>query len=264
MKVFIAMFILLLNIIYPAIAEDIVALQFCYEDKQLLPYYTGAGSQVANPPGVTIEHLQNSVKQLPQVKLTLQRKPWLRCLQLLQQNKVDALVATYDESRRNFAVFPLDAQSQPNANLALSQHATCLVQQPGKNVLERATEGIVIARPLGYVMPQYPEGVTTVQVQSQQHAFDLVKQGRVDATTTLCEVNQLPLPDNYVYGLQVNYPPLYSTTGYLVFSKGFYQQHTELAASLWQTLQHTRDANRYYQYLLLNDNDITLPTEREN
>ncbi|HEX5791714.1 MAG TPA: transporter substrate-binding domain-containing protein [Rheinheimera sp.] len=240
---------LLANLLSNVQAKEPVPLQFCYEDKQLLPYYAGNGEQVANPPGVTIEHLQASTAKLPQLELKLQRKPWLRCLQLLEHNKVDALVATYAESRRSFAVYPLNKNDTPDTSLALSQHATCLVQRHNDNVLQRLTAGVVLARPLGYATPDYPLGVSIVPVQSQQQAFELVKQGRVDATTTLCEVNQLSIPASFAEGLQVVYPPLYSTTGYLVFSKAFYQQYPELASGLWQALQQNHQPERYYQYL---------------
>ena len=241
---------LMLTVVQTNAAQEnmTTGLTFCYEDKQLLPYYAGDGEQVASPPGVTIEHLQAAVK-LTGIQLMLQRKPWLRCLQLLEQNKVDALVATYAESRRSFAVYPLNSNDEPDARLALSQHSTCLVQRHNDNVMQRSGTGIMIARPLGYATPDYPVGVSIVPVQSQQQAFDLVKQGRVDATTTLCEVNTLPTPTGFTEGLEVVYPPLYQTTGYLVFSKGFYQQHQQLAISLWQALQQTQEPKRYYQYL---------------
>ena len=230
-------------------AELQVPLRFCFEDKQLLPYYAGEGAQVASPPGVTIEHLQAAITDVPQLQMQLQRKPWLRCLQLLQQNKVDALVATYATSRTNFAVFPMRQAGVPDANLALSQHATCLVQRSGDNLMQRLNAGVVIARPLGYVTPMYPQGVNIVEVQSQQQAFKLVQEGRVDATTSLCEVNHVPLPSYLNDALQVLRPPLYHTTGYLVFSRAFYQQHPAVAQQLWQALKKHRLPERYFQYL---------------
>lgn len=33
-------------------------LRFCYEDKPLLPFYTGHGLLPAEPPGAAIEHLR--------------------------------------------------------------------------------------------------------------------------------------------------------------------------------------------------------------
>ncbi len=247
---------LLTALCYPAFAQDKVQLRFCYEDKQLLPYYTGNGEQVADPPGVTIEHLQASIAGQKQLGLQLQRKPWLRCLQLLEQNKIDALVATYAESRRKFAVYPLNQNDEPDTTMALSQHATCLVQRIGDDVLKRVANGVVIARPLGYATPDYPAGISILPVRSQQQAVNLVKQGRVDATTTLCEVNKLPLPISPVSGLQVVYPPLYSTTGYLVFSRAFFHQHRDIATTLWQALQQNRDPQRYFHYLQLHENSI--------
>lgn len=45
---------------FMAQAKQQVTLTFCYEDKQLLPYYTGEGHVAPNLPGVTIEHLHES------------------------------------------------------------------------------------------------------------------------------------------------------------------------------------------------------------
>lgn len=227
-----------------------IPLKFCYEDKQLLPYYTGDSDSVQDPPGATIEHLRKATALLPQITLKLQRKPWLRCLQLLEQNKVDAVVATFETSRQQFAVYPFDAEGKPDASLAMSQHATCLVQRPGSDVFANTSgKTVVVARPLGYITPTYPAGITVLPVQSQQQAFNLVKEGRVDATSTLCEVNQIPLSDTALEGLQLNFPPLYQTTGYLIFSKQFHQQHPALTQALWQSLAQSRDAQRYFEYL---------------
>jgi len=239
----------LLGISSPLSADPAVPLRFCFEDKQLLPYYAGEGEQVAQLPGVTIEHLQASVSTIPELSLQLQRKPWLRCLQLLEQNKVDALVATYDKARRQFAVYPLASNNKPDPARALSHHASCLVQRIGDDVLKRQAKGVVYARPLGYASPGYADTVTVVPVDSQQKAFELVRQGRVDATTTLCEVNALALPESLAEGLQIVRPALYHTTGYLVYSTAFYQQQPELARRLWRALALHRDPSRYYRYL---------------
>ena len=251
------MYYSLLSILLAALPVSATTLHFCFEDKQLLPYYAGDGEKVATPPGVTIEHLQSAVLKVGQVELKLERKPWLRCLQLLEHNKVDAVVATYSESRLNFAVFPMTSNGEPDKTLALSQHATCIVQRPDDNAMQRVSAGVVIARPLGYATPNYPVGVSIVPVQSQEQAFELVKQGRVDATSTLCEVNDVKVPTGFTEDLQVVYPPLYRTTGYLAFSKGFYQQNTQLALTLWQALQQTNQPERYYQYLQSNPSQHT-------
>ena len=236
-----------------------VQLRFCYEDKQLLPYYAGDGELVASPPGVTIEHLQASVGSISELSLQLQRKPWLRCLQLLEQNRIDALVATYSTERLSYAEFPLDNQQKPDIDRAMSSHATCLIQRPGSALMTRREEPVVIARPLGYATPSYPDNVSIVSVRSQKQAFELVMQQRVDATTTLCEVNGIKAPSDMTPGLEIVYPPLYQITGYLVFSKHFYRQHQVLAEQLWQALATHRDESRYFEYLFLPHASVTPP-----
>ena len=246
-------------------ADDAIPFRFCFEDKQLLPYYAGKGTQVATPPGGTIEHLQAALRAMPQLQLQLQRKPWLRCLQLLEQNKIDAVVATFTPARVYFAVFPMRADDTPDPSRALSHQASCLVQRQGDDVKSRQAQGLVYARPLGYAVPGYADNISVLPVESQQKAIELVLQGRVDATTTLCEVDKITVPVDLADGLQLVYPPLYEATGYLVFSKAFYQQHHDQASTLWLELIKHRDASRYLRYLQLEPlSPETMPPQHEN
>ncbi|MDP2713910.1 ABC transporter substrate-binding protein [Rheinheimera sp.] len=235
-------------------AEHNVTLTFCYEDKQLLPYYTGEGHAAAYLPGVTIEHLQASAAAAGNIRLAFVRFPWRRCLQKLEQNEVDALVATYLPQRSDFAVYPMTADGKPDPARAMSRHATCLVHRADNDIQHKITQqhgGLVVSRPLGHSNPDYPAGISVVQVHSQQQALELVLSGRVDATTTLCKVNGVAGADRQSLRkpLRLVYPPLYETTGYLVFSKGFYQRHPALAEQLWQLLGRTIEPQRYYDYL---------------
>src|SRR5690606_24480062 len=77
------------------------ALTFCYEDKQLLPYYTENSRDIPAQPGATIEHLKIAAEQVG-ITLKLTRMPWLRCLQQLEDNSVDAVVAAYDKDRAHY------------------------------------------------------------------------------------------------------------------------------------------------------------------
>jgi len=92
----------------PSTDNASIILRFCYEDKQLLPYYAGNTSEIATAPGATIEHLQAATAAVG-INLELQRLPWLRCLQLLETNETDALVAAYSPERAHYTVYPQDA-----------------------------------------------------------------------------------------------------------------------------------------------------------
>lgn len=136
----------------------------------------------------------------------------------------------------------------------MSSHATCLVHRADNDIQHKITRqhgNLVVSRPLGHSNPDYPAGISVVQVHSQQQALELVLSGRVDATTTLCKVNDVAGADRLSQRkpLVVVYPPLYETTGYLVFSQAFYQRHTALAEQLWQVLDATIQPQRYYDYL---------------
>lgn len=237
------------------VADDAVSLTFCYEDKQLLPYYTGEGDSGAALPGVTIEHLKAAVAQsATPITLRFVRRPWLRCLQQLELNEVDALVATYRKSRQKFAVYPTTEYGELDADRAMSSHASCLVHRFDMDIAQkiaRADGKLVVSRPLGHSNPEYPLHIKVLPVHSQHQALQLVVSGRVDATTTLCQVNGVNGADPSVseHQLILVYPPLYQTTGYLVFSKNFYQQHQAVAQQLWLLLADSIEPQRYYDYL---------------
>lgn len=244
---------------FSIVAGNGLRLTFCYEDKQLLPYYTGEGDTPAYLPGVTIEHLKASVALLPTpVTLKFVRLPWLRCLHKLELNEVDALVATYQPQRSHFAVYPTTAEGEPDPTRAMSQHASCLVHHKNNDIehkISQGTDTLVVSRPLGHSNPDYPASINVVTVHSQQQALELVVSGRVDATITLCRVNGVDGADPIIQRtpLVLVYPPLYQTTGYLVFSNAFYRQHDVAARQLWQLLGTTIKPQRYYDYLRFPD-----------
>ena len=102
-----------------------LSLRFCYEDKQLLPYYTGNSAEVPAAPGATIEHLQQ-VAAVAGISLELVRMPWLRCLQQLADNEIDALVASYSSEREHYTIYPRNNAGQPDPSRAINTNALCL------------------------------------------------------------------------------------------------------------------------------------------
>lgn len=229
-------------------------LRFCYEDKALLPYYAGDGSAVAKEPGASIEHLQ-AATQLVEMKLELIRLPWRRCLQLLEENQVDALIAAYDKDRAHFTVYPTDESGAADPSLAINQLGLCLAHRYDNPLQEKlkAKSSLSIARPLGYKPLPFLTGTVQVDAHSVQHALELVVSGRVDATTMLCEVNGMQAQEQFLYTmpLQLLYPPIHQTYGYLMLSADFYQRHPAKAHKLWQALPATLDKQRYLYYLQL-------------
>ncbi|HAT40863.1 MAG TPA: amino acid ABC transporter [Rheinheimera sp.] len=237
-------------------------LKFCYEDKQLRPYYFGNSADVpADMPGATIEHLRLLVSKVPGLQLELRRLPWKRCLQQLQQGEVDALIASYAKERETLGHYPKSASDPagpPDSSRAFSAHQTCLVSKPGVSwrwdgQKFSGIDQVVIARPLGYA-PLKTSDQSKISIHytlSGAMDLDLLEGGRVNAITTLCRIAGKNAEAPYLKKrqLQVIYPPLYSNTGYLVFSHAFYQAQPQLAEQLWQLLAVEKGEAIYQKYL---------------
>ncbi len=232
-----------------------VTLRFCYEDKQLLPYYVGYGEQIPAMPGATIEHLRLAAAQTG-VTLQLVRLPWLRCLQQLEDNGVDALVAAYDQERAHYTVYPKRGDGSPDPAKAINQLGLCLAYRYDNALtdnINHATNQITVSRPLGYKPIPFPQNTVLVSTSSPQQALELVVSGRVDATTVLCEMNGIKAKEQHLDQLPVLllYPPLYRSDGYLMLSNDFYQRHPKVAEQLWQALPATLNKQRYLRYMML-------------
>lgn len=229
-----------------------VTLRFCYEDKQLLPYYAGNSAAVPELAGATIEHLTRAAYEAG-ISLELVRMPWLRCLQQLEDNSVDALVAAYDESRAHFTRYPVTAEGTPDPTLAINQLGLCLAYRYDNMLPDKITSNlsITVSRPLGYRPIPFQTNTVLVPAHSPEQALELVVSGRVDATTVLCELNGIKAQEQHLNQLPVliMYPPLYQSDGYLMLSQAFYEQYPQYAAQLWQALPQTLDKSRYLQYL---------------
>ncbi len=235
-----------------------VPLKFCYEDKMLTPYYLGVGSRIPiERPGASIEHLQLLVQKVPQLQLELIRMPWKRCLAAMASNTVDAIIASYRPERTEFGRYPM-LQQQPDPKRAFAEHHTCLVSRKdapwswdGQKLI--GTNEIVIGRSLGYAAIPSPQGQTFQMhyTLSGTMDLDLLRKGRIQAVTTLCNINNQPFMARFITDrdLKVLLPPLYRNTGYLVFSHQFYQQHPQLSEALWQQLALHKGSEIYQRYL---------------
>lgn len=235
-------------------------LRFCYQDKALPPYYLYNNAIPQTMPGASIEHLQQLVAAVPDLTLKLQRLPWKRCLAALAAGEVDALISSDQPDRHQFAQFPLlDGQADPNR--AFARHATCFAAQrdakwrwDGEKI--SGIKPLVVARPYGYapIKLAEPDSVTVHYTLSGTMDLQLLKAGRVQAVTTLCEIAGQEVQSFNVSerDLQIVRPPISYNTGYLVFSKAFYRQYPNKAAALWLQLQHNKAEAIYHRYIQLN------------
>ncbi len=233
-------------------------LTFCYEDKSLPPYYLGNDSQIPKQqPGASIEHLHRLAAAVPNLTLRLTRLPWKRCLAALKTGQVDAIIASYQPEREALGQYPMRGKI-PDPSRGFGEHQTCLVSRKDAHWRwdgERfsGVDELIIARPLGYapLKSKVQQKMTMHYTLSGTMDLDLLEKGRIHAVTTLCQIAGQPTAaakSMTARGLTVLQPPLYRSTGYLVFSHQFYQQHPDLATALWQQLAKDKAADIYLRY----------------
>ena len=227
-------------------------LRFCYEDKPLLPFYSGHGLVPADPPGAAIEHLR-AAAEASNLQLELIRQPWLRCLQQLEDNSIDALVAEYSADREHYMQMPRTASGEADPRFAMSSFSLCLAYHPQSALPDKLANGgeFTIARPLGYRPIPLPAKSVQVHADSINHALDLVSSGRVDATTVLCQFNDQPVQPAELQQRPVLFhpQPVHRSVGYLMLSNAFFKAQPDVAQNLWRQVANTRSTERYLEYL---------------
>src|SRR4051794_41902652 len=83
-------------------------MKFAAEDKDLYPTYLGSGTDtLAEKPGVTVELIRLVAKDIG-VEPVFVRAPWRRCMELLKEGEVDAVInGSYSSARAGFAACPV-------------------------------------------------------------------------------------------------------------------------------------------------------------
>ncbi|MBV2129821.1 hypothetical protein [Arsukibacterium indicum] len=186
--------------------------------------------------------------------MELVRMPWLRCLQQLADNEIDALVASYSSEREHYTIYPRNNAGQPDPSRAINTNALCLAYHFNTDLAAKIADksaNLTIARPYGYRPLPLPEHAILVGAYSPEQALELVVSGRVDATTVTCQLNGLAANKQEINTLpvEIHYPPVYFAVGYLMFSKQFYTQYPAVSERIWQLLPQTLQQDRYLKYL---------------
>ncbi len=226
----------------------VTALQFyyCYENSELLPHFSGNSSEVpAKSPGAAIEILQQIDELTSDIEFVFVRYPWKRCLRELEAGKVHGIVGSYTPKRSDYAVFP-KKNNTVDTSKAFSEASTCLIHKTSKliiwnNDVFEFTPPITMSIPSGYrsinALKKY--GFSVYETNSASKAHELLFNGRVDASISSCDIDNLP---KYI---ALNPKPIGIQYGYLIISKHFYRLYPDHSETMWDILK-TIDKNHYY------------------
>lgn len=227
-----------------------VELKFFYEEQELQPFFMGEGEFAPKEnPGIFIEMLQIVDSRFDDLEITFHRLPWKRCIDNLKQGEADAIVASHKFSRENFAAYPMENE-MIDMDFAISTAQYCLFTKRNSKFRWDGesfsyTPNTPISVPQGYSIVSMLEShnLPLVFTNSSEGALDLLAIEKTVAAITYCEVGANYLWKNKANDLQImaQSPSLSTRRGFLVFSKQFYEQNTDLAHRIWKEIAVIRD-----------------------
>ncbi|OMH39104.1 hypothetical protein [Motiliproteus sp. MSK22-1] len=244
---FISLFVLLLGSSW-ALAAESIRFDFCYEDRELLPYYRGNGSEIPEEnPGKTIEAVRKLDERVDEVNIHYQRAPWKRCLALLEKGVVSGVIASYKAQREEIGVYP-KKNNRDDLKRAFSLTGYCLFVRQDSNLSWNGKAFIGdlrsnLAVPRGYSITSMltQHKISFDEVDSTDQALFLLHNQRVSGVVTLCDSGQQALSNNPQYAeINTIAPPLVVKGGYLLVSKHFYQAHQKIVEKMWLKLVQVR------------------------
>lgn len=238
-------FALMLALLAGRAVADCAPLRFAYTDKEVLPYYVGAGAEVAEPPGAAVELMREAAVKAG-CPLSLQRLPTGRLLASLDAGTIDAMLTYAPEvvGAGPNVVYPLDRAGRPDPARGMRLYTMVFVRAadglPRGGAPAELLRGRVVGLSQGAQHIKLLRGLgLTVDDGAANPAlnFEKLKLGRIDAFAIA-----LGAPDEMDALLAVRYggrfvrldKPLLRPGSWLVFNKSYYEGNRRQAEALWQ------------------------------
>lgn len=217
----------------------------CYEDKGWDLYVLGESEAIPPKPGILID-LINSVAAESGQKFHLQRRPWKRCLALLENAAVDAVIGgSYLPERALYARYPEEPDGSIDQNRALHSASYYLFTRRDSIVIWDGTTLSGLQRPLGvdlgYSIGRVLKdlGYDINEFADIEQGLMMVQRGRLDGYVTF-ETDAEPHLSTGRFDLIKHTPPYQARAYYVMFSRPFYNANTAKVETFWNDLARLR------------------------
>lgn len=239
-------FIILFSGLTPAKADETRTL--CYEDQDYLPYLAGNSDKPVLPnPGVLVELTKMAFEKVG-LSVNYIRRPWKRCMRMVQDNKVDGLFGViYVPEREKIGNFPKkNGKIDVNRRLMKVDYPLFINKSNpvGWNGKQFSDKQVKIGTPLGYATVnslRTEQGIEPNVSFLPDMGLKLVEQGKLDGYIVEKNVGLSILKkQNMQNSVIVHNPPFKSHNLYLFLSHGFYHQHKKDAEAIWSHLATLR------------------------
>lgn len=218
------------------------AFTMCIEEERYAPWLYAANDLPANGrDGVLIDIVRKGAAKMNHA-VTLERRPWKRCLSGLQRNIFDTAIASvYLPERETFARYPKrDGKLAVDLRLMRVDYPLFMRPNPGWafDGQHFSRPDLVIGVPLGYAVHQVlaDMGARPVDRFFPRKGLALVASGKIDAYVVERRTGQAILAHAGITGVLATKAAVYEADWYMLMSHHFHDQVPALAMALWENI----------------------------
>lgn len=218
----------------------------CLMDSTLYPLWRSPGDEGSVNPGINIE-LHQRIASTLNFTIVWVRAPFPRCLVMLKENKVDMLnVASYSADRERYGLYPkVDNTIDYSRRLKTEgYHAYAMkdshIEWDGEQFHNTAETPIAIEIGASIRGLLNEMNLPVYEVSGVQHAFGMLRKGRVSAVVT-SRFNGLIHGGKEVVELA---PSLQGRAYFIMVAEQFYQRYPALTERVWDESARARE-NEY-------------------
>jgi len=222
-------------------------LKFAYSDVESELYQLGNGSQIATPPGATIEMMNQVAKELD-LEFEYIRLPVKRTLEGLQAGEVaGAFMYSFKEERMQFGQYPMKA-GKDDAALRVTMLSYVFYKPKGSSFnwdgkafsgLDSGVIGFNSSYSVGAELAKM--GIKTEEAKTTEQNFKKLAAGRIAAYAMQDHTGDMYIAENKITTVEKVATPFESKPYYLMLSKQFVQKNPALAEKIWAKLAKVRD-----------------------
>ncbi|MBU3915967.1 transporter substrate-binding domain-containing protein [bacterium] len=219
------------------------------ENKADFPSITGNSDEVLKEkPGMSVEAVRLLEKKL-NIKITIERLPWKRCLYELEQGKVDGVfTASFKEERKQFGRFP-EKNGQVDVSRRFTSASYALYRLKGTAVSFDGTDfhNITgnVGAPSGYsiVDDLKKKGLSIDEGPSTEKDLMKLVAGRLQGVAALEMTGDFYLSTRKELGQKIEkvLPLIVMKPYYFMLSHQLYKRDPQLAEKIFDTLAEIRE-----------------------
>ncbi|MDC5819239.1 transporter substrate-binding domain-containing protein [Vibrio europaeus] len=237
--------LLLLPIV--SFASSSKTIKLAYSDIESFPFQMGNGNDVATPPGISVEIIEQLAHML-QFKVEYVRVPGKRVLQHIRSNEVDGgFIFSYNHERAQYAHYPI-INGQVDSALRIATLDYFLyrlkiqkLEWDGVKLYSTGNRPVGVHTGFSIIDTLKENEISTLEVSSTQHLFKMLRKRRVIAVAVQSNIADSYIDENKLASIEKVYPPILSKYYYLIFSHRFTENNPELVRKIWRTIGDIRD-----------------------